>query len=78
MRVNQFSAAGFLMSILVIGATGFVGGEIARKLALQKHKVAGLVRGGNAHHKAKELLSVGIEIIAGNLSSPETSPIQEV
>jgi len=60
------------MSILVIGATGFVGGEIASKLALQNHKVAGLVRGGSAHPKAKQLLSAGIEIIAGDLRSPET------
>lgn len=60
------------MSILVVGATGFVGGEIARKLAEQKHRVAGLVRGGNAHPKAQELLSAGIEIVAGDLCSPET------
>jgi NADH dehydrogenase len=50
------------MSILVVGATGFVGGEIARKLAVQKHKVAGLVRGGSAHSK----------IIAGDLCNSET------
>ena len=60
------------MSILVVGATGFVGGEIASKLALQHHKVAGLVRGGSAHPKAKRLLAAGIEIIAGDLSIPET------
>ena len=60
------------MSILVVGATGFVGGDIASKLALQNHKVAGLVRGGSAHPKAKQLLSAGIEIIAGDLRSPET------
>ena len=36
------------------------------------NKVAGLVRGGSAHPKAKQLLSVGIEIIAGDLRSPET------
>jgi uncharacterized protein YbjT (DUF2867 family) len=60
------------MSILVVGATGFVGGEIARKLAGQNHRVAGLVRGGNAHPKAKQLRSVGIEIIAGDLCRPET------
>jgi uncharacterized protein YbjT (DUF2867 family) len=72
MLVNQFSALRFLMSILVVGATGFVGGEIARKLAEQDHKVAGLVRGGSAHPKANSLLSAGIEIVAGDLCSPET------
>lgn len=60
------------MSILVVGVTGLVGGEIARKLAVRKHKVAGLVRGGSAHPKAKQLLSAGIEIIAGDLCRPET------
>jgi uncharacterized protein YbjT (DUF2867 family) len=60
------------MSILVVGATGFVGGEIARKLSEQSHKVAGLVRGGRAHPKAKQLLSAGIEIFAGDLCRPET------
>jgi len=72
MLVNLLPAWGCLMSILVVGATGFVGGEIASKLALQNHKVAGLVRGGSAHPKAKQLLSAGIEIIAGDLRSPET------
>ena len=60
------------MSILVVGATGFVGGEIARKLAEQSHEVAALVRGGESHPKAKQLLSAGIEIIAGDLCRAET------
>jgi uncharacterized protein YbjT (DUF2867 family) len=60
------------MSILVVGATGFVGGEIARKLAEQSHEVAALVRGGESHPKAKQLLSAGIEIIAGDLCCAET------
>ncbi len=60
------------MSILVVGATGLVGGEIARKLAEQSHKVAALVRGGRAHPKAKQLLSAGIGIIAGDLCHAET------
>ena len=60
------------MSILVVGATGFVGGEIARRLAEQSHKVAGLVRGGRDHPKAQQLLSAGIEIVAGDLCRPET------
>ena len=60
------------MSILIVGATGFVGGEIARKLAEQSHEVAALVRGGESHPKAKQLLSAGIEIIAGDLCRAET------
>jgi len=66
---------------LVVGHANSIGqqdAEIARKLAVQNHKVAGLVRGGSAHPKAKQLLSAEIEIIAGDLCSPETSPIQGV
>jgi uncharacterized protein YbjT (DUF2867 family) len=60
------------MTILVVGATGFVGGEIARRLARQSQKVAALVRGGHAHPKAKQLLLAGIEIIEGDLTRTET------
>jgi uncharacterized protein YbjT (DUF2867 family) len=39
---------------------------------VRKHKVTGLVRGGSAHPKAKQLLSAQIEIVAGDLCRPET------
>jgi len=42
------------MSILIVGATGMVGGEIARKLASQSTKVARLFRRGTAHPKASQ------------------------
>jgi len=72
MLVNQSGAWRFVISIPVVGATLLVGGEIARKLAVRKHKVAGLVRGGSAHPKAQQLQSAGIEITAGDLCRPET------
>jgi uncharacterized protein YbjT (DUF2867 family) len=63
---------GVFMSILVVGATGFVGGDIAYKLVGQGHRIAALVRGGRAHPKAQQLLSAGIDIIEGDLSRAET------
>ena len=60
------------MSILVVGASGAVGGGIARKLASQNQKVTALIRRGVAHPKAKPLLSAGVEIVEGDLTIPET------
>jgi NADH dehydrogenase len=60
------------MSILVVGATGFAGGGVALRLAKRGHSVTAVVRGGSNHEKAKALLSAGIEVIAGDLTRPET------
>ena len=60
------------MSILVVGATGSVGSEIARKLASRGLKVAGLVRGGSAHPKANPLDTAGVSIVQGDLAKPDS------
>jgi uncharacterized protein YbjT (DUF2867 family) len=60
------------MSILVVGATGTVGGEIAFGIAKHRPKVRALVRGGPSHPKANSLLSAGIEIAEGDLRTPAT------
>jgi uncharacterized protein YbjT (DUF2867 family) len=60
------------MSILVVGATGFVGGQIAQKLRQQGQTVRALVRGGAAHPKAKQLRDAGIEAVDGDLTVPAT------
>ena len=60
------------MSILVVGATGFVGGQVAQKLRRQGESVRALVRGGDAHPKVQPLHAAGIEIVAGDLTVPET------
>jgi uncharacterized protein YbjT (DUF2867 family) len=60
------------MSILVVGATGFLGGLIAEKLRQQGQTVRALVRGGAAHAKGKQLRDAGIEAVDGDLTVPAT------
>lgn len=55
------------MNILVIGATGFVGGAVARHLVTQGHTVTGLARSGEA---AARLTAQGITPVAGDLPGP--------
>lgn len=60
------------MSILVVGATGGVGGAIAAGIARHGSRVRALLRGGNTHPKAGALSNAGIEIVAGDLRDPST------
>jgi uncharacterized protein YbjT (DUF2867 family) len=60
------------MSTLVVGATGLVGGEVAQKLRRKGESVRALVRGGDAHPKVQPLRAAGIEVVAGDLTVPET------
>lgn len=60
------------MSTLVAGATGFVGQQIALALQRKTGRVRALVRGGGSNPKANNLASVGIEIVAGDLTTPDT------
>ncbi|MFE6698672.1 NAD-dependent epimerase/dehydratase family protein [Streptomyces sp. NPDC057718] len=54
------------MNIFVIGATGFVGGHLARHLLAEGHTVTGLARTGAA---ADGLAAQGITPVAGDLST---------
>jgi NADH dehydrogenase len=49
-----------------------VGGQVAQKLRKQGQSVRALVRGGDAHPKVQPLRAAGIEIVAGDLTVPET------
>jgi len=57
-------------SILIVGATGSVGGEITRRLAARGLRVAGLVRGGSVHPKANQLTAAGVTTVPGDLANP--------
>lgn len=57
------------MRYFVTGATGFLGGRVARMLREGGHKVAALVR---SPEKAGDLAALGVEIFRGDVTEPET------
>ena len=59
-------------SMLVVGATGSVGGAVARTLAGKGYPVAALVRGGQGHRKSADLFAAGVRIVDGDLWRPDT------
>ncbi len=56
-------------TVALTGASGFIGGVIARHLREAGWQVRGLVR---SPHQAQELESLGIEPVQGNLENPES------
>ena len=55
------------MRMLVTGATGFIGGHLARRLLALGHQVRGLVR---SEGKGAELKRIGVELIRGDVTHP--------
>jgi uncharacterized protein YbjT (DUF2867 family) len=55
--------------VLVVGATGQLGGEIARRLLAEEHPVRALVRRGARHD---DLRAAGAEIVYGDLKERDT------
>ncbi len=60
------------MKVLVTGATGFVGGALARRLLGDGYQVRALVRDRD---KAEELKSLGAELICGRLCFERESSV---
>ncbi len=58
---NDFS------TVLVAGATGFLGSEICRQLLEKNIKVKGLVRATSDANKVTQLKELGVEIVEGDL-----------
>ena len=53
--------------ILIAGATGFLGGEICRRLAGAGESVRGLVRATSDHAAVERLQAVGVETVLGDV-----------
>src|SRR6266566_7410436 len=66
------------MKILVTGATGFIGGAVARKLSQLGHEVMALTRSAAAD--AAKLQAAGLTPIAGDFANPASlaAPVTEV
>ncbi len=60
---------------LVVGATGFLGSEICRRLAQQGEPVRALVRTSSDPAKRAALQSLGIELVTGDLKDPASLSI---
>lgn len=70
--VIEFALRGWSMKVLVAGATGFVGQQVAVSLKRRDHDVRGLVRGGTRSPKSPNLLSAGVTLADGDLRDPGT------
>ena len=60
------------MSVLVVGATGLLGGRVCKELAAQGKPVAGMVRSTGDDAKVGALREAGVELIEGDLKDPTT------
>ena len=56
-------------TILVAGATGYLGGEICRQLISKNKNVRGLVRTTSDSNKVAHLKELGVEIVEGDLKN---------
>ena len=59
------------MTVLVVGATGLLGGRVCKELAAQGKPVAGMVRNAD-DVKVAPLRDAGVELIEGDLKDPTT------
>jgi|tagenome__1003787_1003787.scaffolds.fasta_scaffold20987813_1 uncharacterized protein YbjT (DUF2867 family) len=58
--------------ILVVGATGLLGGEICRQLSAAGHPVRALVRPTSDESRVEALRVLGAELVTGDLKDPAT------
>ena len=58
--------------LLVVGATGLVGKEVALRLRKKGAAVRAMVRGGASRAEAKGLLDSGAEVVDGDLTQADT------
>lgn len=58
-----------MTAVLMVGATGLLGGKAARLMAHKGHRVRALVREGS---DPSSLLEAGIEVVRGDITRPQT------
>lgn len=58
--------------VLVVGATGLVGGAVCQKLADRGEKVRALVRATSSKERVEALRSSGAELCTGDLKDPQS------
>ena len=58
--------------VLVVGATGLVGGVVCEKLARRGEKVRALVRETSSQQRISALQSSGVELCVGDLKDPDS------
>lgn len=58
--------------ILIVGATGLVGGEVCKKLVARGEKVRALVRTTSLKERVEALRSAGVELCVGDLKDPDS------
>lgn len=63
---------GASMSILIVGGSGRVGGEVALALSSRGLKVSALLRKGLAHPRSTELTGAGVNVAEGDLCEAES------
>lgn len=56
--------------ILVVGSTGYLGGEICRRLVANGHQVRGLIRSTSDPTAVARLRELGVETVEGDLRHP--------
>jgi len=58
--------------VLVVGATGLVGGAVCQKLVERGEKVRALVRATSSNERVGALRSSGVELCVGDLKDPDS------
>jgi uncharacterized protein YbjT (DUF2867 family) len=66
-KINKMNNSNTPSTVLVAGATGFLGSEICRQLIAKKMHVKGLVRTTSDPNKVAQLKESGVETIEGDL-----------
>ena len=56
--------------VLVVGATGLVGGEVCQRLARKGERVQALVRSTSSPEKLEALRAAGVQLVTGDLKDP--------